>query len=155
MLPVIMRVSLSEIHSSGFRRKPTFRYAASGLYNPEVAEVGLTESEVINYKGEISKWNFDENDRARAEREIEGLVKVVVSRRGKILGAGIAGKNAGDLITPWTLAMQEELNISSMVNLISAYPTRSEASKRAAGSFILQFCMEKPQKASEIFKLFG
>ena len=105
--------------------------------NPEIAEVGLNESEASQiYKGVRSlKWNFDENDRARAEREIEGLVKVVVSRRGKILGAGIAGKNAGDLITPWTLAMQEELNISSMANLISAYPTRSEASKRAAGSF--------------------
>ena len=105
--------------------------------NPEIAEVGLTESEASQiYKGVRSlKWNFDENDRARAEREIEGLVKVVVSRRGKNLGAGIAGKNAGDLITPWTLAMQEELNISSMANLISAYPTRSEASKRAAVSF--------------------
>ena len=105
--------------------------------NPEIAEVGLTESEASQiYSGVRSlKWSFDDNDRARAEREIEGLVKIVVSGRGKILGAGIVGKNAGDLITPWTLAMQEELKISSMANLIAAYPTRSEASKRAAGSF--------------------
>jgi pyruvate/2-oxoglutarate dehydrogenase complex dihydrolipoamide dehydrogenase (E3) component len=105
--------------------------------SPEVAEVGLTESEASQiYSGVKSlKWNFDDNDRARAEREIEGLVKIVVSKRGKILGVGIVGKNAGDLITPWTLAMQEELKISSMANLIAAYPTRSEASKRAAGSF--------------------
>jgi pyruvate/2-oxoglutarate dehydrogenase complex dihydrolipoamide dehydrogenase (E3) component len=105
--------------------------------SPEVAEVGLTESEASQiYSGVRSlKWSFDDNDRARAEREIAGLVKVVVSRRGKILGAGIVGKNAGDLITPWTLAMQEELKISAMANLIAAYPTRSEASKRAAGSF--------------------
>jgi pyruvate/2-oxoglutarate dehydrogenase complex dihydrolipoamide dehydrogenase (E3) component len=105
--------------------------------SPEVAEVGLTESEASQiYSGVKSlKWNFDDNDRARAEREIAGLVKIVVSKRGKILGAGIVGKNAGDLITPWTLAMQEELKISSMANLIAAYPTRSEASKRAAGSF--------------------
>jgi pyruvate/2-oxoglutarate dehydrogenase complex dihydrolipoamide dehydrogenase (E3) component len=81
------------------------------------------------------RWRFVENDRAQTERDTEGLVKVVVRRDGRILGASILGAGAGDLILPWALAISQKLKIGAFANLIVPYPTRGEASKRAAGSF--------------------
>jgi pyruvate/2-oxoglutarate dehydrogenase complex dihydrolipoamide dehydrogenase (E3) component len=78
---------------------------------------------------------FAENDRARAERAAEGLVKVVTTGRGRILGAGIAGSGAGELILPWTLAIASGMTVGSLAGVIVPYPTMSEASKRAAGRF--------------------
>jgi pyruvate/2-oxoglutarate dehydrogenase complex dihydrolipoamide dehydrogenase (E3) component len=76
-----------------------------------------------------------ENDRARAERETEGFAKIVVGRRGKVLGATIVGRSAGELILPWVLAMSQRLGIGAMAGVIVPYPTLSEVSKRAAGAY--------------------
>ena len=105
--------------------------------DPELAQVGVTEARARQAGGEIRvlRWPFAENDRARAERETQGLVKVVTTPRGRILGAGIVGASAGELIQTWELALRRNLNIGAMANLITAYPTLAEASKRAAGSF--------------------
>ncbi len=105
--------------------------------DPELAQVGVTEARARQAGGEIRvlRWPFAENDRARTERETQGLVKVVTTPRGRILGAGIVGASAGELIQTWELALRRKLNIGAMANLITAYPTRAEASKRAAGSF--------------------
>ena len=59
--------------------------------------------------------------------------QVLVGRRGRILGAGIVGEGAGELLQSWELAIREKLKIGAMAGLITAYPTRAEASKRAAG----------------------
>ena len=83
----------------------------------------------------VLRWRFDENDRAQTERDTVGLVKVVTRRDGRILGASILGTGAGDLIFPWALAISQKLKIGALANLIVPYPTRGEASKRAAGSF--------------------
>ncbi|MCH9019089.1 MAG: FAD-dependent oxidoreductase [Proteobacteria bacterium] len=105
--------------------------------DPELAQVGVTEARARQAGGEIRvlRWPFAENDRARAERETQGLVKVVTTPRGRILGAGIVGASAGELIQTWELALRRKLNIGAMADLITAYPTLAEASKRAAGSF--------------------
>ena len=79
--------------------------------------------------------SFADNDRARAERDTEGLVNVVVGRKGRILGATIVGRHAGELIMPWILAMDQGLKIGALANLIAPYPTLSEISKRVAGSY--------------------
>jgi pyruvate/2-oxoglutarate dehydrogenase complex dihydrolipoamide dehydrogenase (E3) component len=84
---------------------------------------------------EVLRWPFEENDRARAERQTSGLVKAVVGKRGRILGASIVGAHAGELILPWVLAIQQGLKISALANVIVPYPTLNEASKRAAGSY--------------------
>jgi pyruvate/2-oxoglutarate dehydrogenase complex dihydrolipoamide dehydrogenase (E3) component len=60
---------------------------------------------------------------------------VVTRPDGRILGATILGHAAGDLILPWALAISQKLKIGAIANLIVPYPTRSEASKRAAGGF--------------------
>jgi pyruvate/2-oxoglutarate dehydrogenase complex dihydrolipoamide dehydrogenase (E3) component len=105
--------------------------------DPELAQVGLTEAAARTVGGalRILRWRFAENDRARTERDTEGSIKIVARRDGRILGAAILGAGAGDLILPWALAISQKLKIGALANLIVPYPTRGEASKRAAGSF--------------------
>jgi pyruvate/2-oxoglutarate dehydrogenase complex dihydrolipoamide dehydrogenase (E3) component len=101
---------------------------------PEIANVGLTEEQAIKagHKIGVLRWPYHENDRAQAERATEGLVKVVVDKKGKILGAGIAGEHAGELIQMWALAISQGLKIKAMTDWVSPYPTLSEINKRAA-----------------------
>jgi pyruvate/2-oxoglutarate dehydrogenase complex dihydrolipoamide dehydrogenase (E3) component len=105
--------------------------------DPELAQVGLTEAaaRAIGPAPRVLRWPFAENDRAQTERETDGVVKVVTRGNGRILGASILGAGAGDLILPWALAISQNLKIGALANLIVPYPTRSEASKRAAGSY--------------------
>ncbi len=105
--------------------------------DPELAHIGLSEAQAREHHGKISvmRWPYAENDRAQAERKTEGLVKVVASKRGKILGASIVGANAGELIAPWSLAISSGLNIKAMTDMIVPYPTLSEVNKRVAYGF--------------------
>lgn len=104
---------------------------------PELASVGLSEAEAREKFGAIRilRWAYAENDRARAERELHGHVKAIVTPKGNILGATILGAAAGELIQPWVLAMSAKLKISALANMIAPYPTLGEVNKRAAGSF--------------------
>ena len=105
--------------------------------DPELAHVGLSEAQAAEQGLLVraSSFDFAGNDRANAERATEGFVKAVVGKRGKILGATIVGRHAGELILPWVLAVQKGLKIADMASLIAPYPTLGEASKRAAGAF--------------------
>ena len=105
--------------------------------NPELAGVGLSEAEArAQYAAiKVLRWPFEENDRARAERDQRGFVKIITTRQGKILGASIVGAGAGDLLAPWTMALAKGLSIADMAGVIAPYPTRGEASKRAAGDY--------------------
>ena len=104
--------------------------------DPELAQVGLTEA-MARDKGEkveILTWPFAENDRAQAERRTEGLIKVVATPGGKVLGAGIVGPHAGELILPWALAISDGVKLGALAQVIAPYPTLGEVGKRAAGS---------------------
>jgi pyruvate/2-oxoglutarate dehydrogenase complex dihydrolipoamide dehydrogenase (E3) component len=102
--------------------------------DPELAHTGLKEDDARTKYGKVNvqRWSFHENDRAQAERDTTGHVKVVTTAKGKILGATIVGPQAGELIQIWTLAISQGLNIKAMVDYISPYPTLSEVNKRAA-----------------------
>ncbi len=105
--------------------------------DPELAHVGLTEAEALKQHGNavsVTRWPFHDNDRAIAEGKPKGLVKVVAGKRGRILGAAIVGDHAGDLIQPWVLAMENRLSLKAMAGTVAPYPTRGEASRRAAVS---------------------
>jgi len=109
--------------------------------DPELANVGLSESEARRVHGDgirLARWSFHENDRAQAERDTEGLIKVVADRRGRVLGAGIVGPNAGELLLTWSLAIAKKAKLKDIAGLIAPYPTLSEVSKRAAGSFYMR-----------------
>jgi pyruvate/2-oxoglutarate dehydrogenase complex dihydrolipoamide dehydrogenase (E3) component len=102
--------------------------------DPELAHVGLTESQARERHKAIRvlRWPYEENDRAQAERETRGHIKVVTGKNGRILGATIVGAHAGELITTWTLALAQGLNIRAMTGIVVPYPTLSEIGKRAA-----------------------
>lgn len=102
--------------------------------DPELAHTGLKEDDARAKYGKVNvqRWSFHENDRAQAERDTTGHVKVVTTAKGKILGATIVGPQAGELIQIWTLAISQGLNIKALVDYISPYPTLSEVNKHAA-----------------------
>ncbi len=102
--------------------------------DPEVASVGMTE-EVARKAGQhiqVLRWPFAENDRAQAERAPDGLVKIITDKKGRILGATLVGKHAGELLMPWIIAVQKRWSVQDMVGFVFPYPTLSEVSKRAA-----------------------
>lgn len=105
--------------------------------DPELASVGLSEAaaRAAGVSHEVLRWPLADNDRARAERTIEGLIKVVAGKHGRILGAAIVGAHAGELILPWVLAVQRRMKLSAMAGVVAPYPTLSEVSKRVAGAY--------------------
>jgi pyruvate/2-oxoglutarate dehydrogenase complex dihydrolipoamide dehydrogenase (E3) component len=126
--------------------------------DPELAHVGLTEAAARAAGMDINvlRWAFAENDRARTERETDGLVKAVVTPKGRILGASIAGRQAGELIQPWVLAMANGLKIGAMAQAVAPYPTLVEANKRAAGSYYMpKLFSERTRRIVRFLAKFG
>lgn len=105
--------------------------------DPELAHVGYTEKDLQdrNIKYQMHKLDFTENDRAIAEKRTEGMIKLLVSPRGYILGCSILGLNAGEMIYPWVIAIQNDLKLSAITNSIAPYPTLNDISKRVAGNY--------------------
>ena len=105
--------------------------------DPELAHVGMSEAEAIKQGGKIQilRWPYGENDRAQAERATSGFIKVIAGKGGRILGATIVGRSAGEIIQLWALAISSGLTIKAMTGFVSPYPTLSEISKRAAITF--------------------
>jgi len=105
--------------------------------DPELAYVGLSEAEATkrSKKIHVLRWPFRENDRAQADSETAGHVKVITAPDGRILGAGIVGARAGELIQVWSLAIAQNLNIKAMTRWNPPYPTLGEINKRAASSY--------------------
>jgi pyruvate/2-oxoglutarate dehydrogenase complex dihydrolipoamide dehydrogenase (E3) component len=101
---------------------------------PELAQTGLTEAQARarNLKFRVLRWPYHDNDRAQAERETHGHIKVITGSKGNILGATIVGARAGELIAMWTLAIAQGLNIRAIAGIVLPYPTLSEIGKRAA-----------------------
>ncbi|MBA1443951.1 MAG: FAD-dependent oxidoreductase [Chromatiales bacterium] len=104
--------------------------------DPEVGRVGLNEQEAkqqgIDY--EVSRFDLSELDRAIAEGEAHGMVKVLtVPGKDKILGATIVGENAGELIGEFTAAMRHGFGLNKILGTIHIYPTLFEANKYVAG----------------------
>jgi pyruvate/2-oxoglutarate dehydrogenase complex dihydrolipoamide dehydrogenase (E3) component len=105
--------------------------------DPELAQAGLTEAEARKRKIKIRilRWPYHDNDRAQAEQETHGHIKVITDRKGKIVGATIVGAQAGELIATWVLALSQGLNIRALTGIVLPYPTLSEIGKRAAIDF--------------------
>jgi pyruvate/2-oxoglutarate dehydrogenase complex dihydrolipoamide dehydrogenase (E3) component len=108
----------------------------STFTEPEVARVGLNEQEAkeqgIAY--EVVTYGIDELDRAIADSEAHGFVKVLTQPgKDKILGVTIVGEHAGDLIAEFVLAMKHGLGLNKILGTIHIYPTLAEANKYAAG----------------------
>jgi pyruvate/2-oxoglutarate dehydrogenase complex dihydrolipoamide dehydrogenase (E3) component len=107
--------------------------------DPELAQAGLTEAEARRrgHQIKVLRWPYHDNDRAQAEGKTTGHIKVVTTRRGRILGATIVGAEAGELIGLWGLAVSRRLPIRAVANLVFPYPTLGEIGRRAAISSFL------------------
>lgn len=111
---------------------------AATFTDPEVARVGLNELEAKeqNIAYEVTSFDLEELDRAIADSDNHGKVKVLtVPGKDKILGATIVGPHAGELITEFVTAMKHGLGLNKILGTIHIYPTMSEANKYAAGEW--------------------
>lgn len=106
--------------------------------DPELAQAGLTEKMARGKYGDkiktISK-SFAENDRARTEKQPQGMIKIITTHNDRIIGVTIASPHAGELIGLWGLAIARKMKARSIANMIAPYPTYGEISKHAAGAF--------------------
>jgi pyruvate/2-oxoglutarate dehydrogenase complex dihydrolipoamide dehydrogenase (E3) component len=104
--------------------------------DPEVARVGINELEAKerNIAYEVVKYGIDDLDRAIAEGEAHGFIKVLtVPGKDKILGVTIVGHHAGDIISEYVTAMKYGLGLNKILGTIHIYPTFSESNKYVAG----------------------
>ncbi|WP_264753478.1 FAD-dependent oxidoreductase [Psychrobacter sp. P11G3] len=106
--------------------------------DPEVARVGINEQEAID-KGidyEITRFEFEELDRAITDGAAKGFIKVITPKgKDKILGVTVVSEHAGDLIAEFVLAMKHGLGLNKILGTIHSYPTWAEGNKYAAGEW--------------------
>ncbi|MBC2776848.1 dihydrolipoyl dehydrogenase family protein [Parasphingopyxis marina] len=125
---VVLQVALGLGGKADYTALPWVTYS-----DPELAQVGMTEAqarEKFGEKAEVTRRDFSHNDRARAENDTGGFLKII--RKGKtILGATIVGPHAGELLLPWSLAIGGKANAFAIGGAIVPYPTRSDISKQA------------------------
>jgi pyruvate/2-oxoglutarate dehydrogenase complex dihydrolipoamide dehydrogenase (E3) component len=117
-------------------RKADYRKIAWCTYtDPEVASIGCNEKRAqrdgLDYR--IIEESFADNDRALAEGEASGKIKLLLDSRDRLLGCQIIGPHAGELIHEWVVALAGGLKLSTMAGAVHVYPTLSEISKRASG----------------------
>jgi pyruvate/2-oxoglutarate dehydrogenase complex dihydrolipoamide dehydrogenase (E3) component len=106
--------------------------------DPPLAGVGLTEAEARAAHGDtvkVSSWPFAENDRAIAEGDVRGGVKLIIGKGAKLLGAHAAGARADDLIQIAGAVMARGGTVRDLTSAVAPYPTRGEVFKRAAGKY--------------------
>lgn len=129
----------------------------STFVEPEVARVGLNEIEALE-RGiayQVSKYNIDDLDRAIADEEAHGMIKVLtVPDKDKILGVTIVGQHAGDLIAEYVMAMKHNIGLNKILGTIHIYPTMAEANKYVAGNWKRTHTPEKILQWVERFHTF-
>jgi len=122
----------------GLPAKASLRAIPRATYtDPEIAHVGLTEAEARAQYGDrltVTRFPFHDNDRAQAQGETRGLVKLMIVK-GRPVGASIVGPHAGELIAPWCLAVSQRMKLSAVAGAVLPYPTLAETGKRAAGAY--------------------
>ncbi len=131
-------------------RMPAVIYA-----EPELASIGMTEAQARE-AGTFDRavhWEMEENDRSIAELTTDGAVKIICGKKGKILGASIVGPHAGEMIHMVSVAMANKVKISGLSQIISPYPTRSEAVKRAASSYYTEMLFGEGSKFKKLARL--
>jgi pyruvate/2-oxoglutarate dehydrogenase complex dihydrolipoamide dehydrogenase (E3) component len=122
--------------------------------DPEVARVGLSEREAeqLGIAFEVTKYSLDDLDRAIADGEASGFVKVITPQgKDKILGATIVGYHAGELINEFIATMKRGGRLNDILGTIHIYPTLGEANKFAAGEWKKA---RKPEKLLSYVQLF-
>lgn len=113
---------------------------------PEVARVGINEAEARaqGIAHEVTTYNIDDLDRAIADEEAHGMIKVLtVPGKDKILGVTIVGEHAAELIAEYVMAMKHNIGLNKILGTIHIYPTMAEANKYVAGNWKRSHAPEK------------
>jgi pyruvate/2-oxoglutarate dehydrogenase complex dihydrolipoamide dehydrogenase (E3) component len=107
------------------------------LTSPPIATTGLSEAQArtVYRKIYVLRWPFAETDRAQIEHRPSGHVKFIASRRGEILGAGIVGWRAEELINLCTLAISKGMTTKDIASIMVPYPAVTDAARRACMTF--------------------
>jgi pyruvate/2-oxoglutarate dehydrogenase complex dihydrolipoamide dehydrogenase (E3) component len=106
--------------------------------DPEIAEIGLTEPQArsrLKSRYKVTRLSFAENDRARTGRDTAGIVKMITDPSGAILGAGIVGPHAGEMIALFSFAIANRLSARHLTAFVAPYPTLSEIAQRIGAEF--------------------
>lgn len=106
--------------------------------DPEIASVGLSEGEARKQYGEsvrVVVSRFADDDRAITEADTRGVAKLVLDRRGRVLGVTIVGAHASELIQPWILALAAHVPLRRMASFAPPYPTRGDINRRLASEW--------------------
>ena len=104
--------------------------------DPEIAHVGMSEAEAAEAGGTTYRYEMDDLDRAIVDGSAVGFVKISADRKGRVTGATIVARGAGDLLMPLVLAKQHGLSLSKVNGTIYPYPTMVEGVKRASGEYM-------------------
>ncbi len=126
---VTMNVALGFPAKLDLRALPWVTYT-----DPELAQIGLTEDaarEQFGSKVDVNRQDFSHNDRAIAEGDVRGFMKVIRAK-GKVVGVTIVGRGAGELLLPWAQVIMGKANTFGLGGAIVPYPNRSDISKAAA-----------------------
>jgi len=123
--------------------------------DPEVASIGYNEKRAkeagIDYKVQID--HFQENDRALAEGESQGFIKILINKKGRAIGVQIVGFHAGDLIHEWVPMLNGKVSLSTLSDSIHAYPTMAEINKNSTVNYLVSTIPPWTKKITKI--LFG
>jgi pyruvate/2-oxoglutarate dehydrogenase complex dihydrolipoamide dehydrogenase (E3) component len=108
--------------------------------DPELAHLGLTESEAREKSSKIKVYTtpYTNSDRATTDGEKEGLLKVVTNEKGLILGAHVVGANAGEIIQGFLIAKSQKIPLSKLAQTMFIYPTLSELVKKTAAKSLIE-----------------
>ena len=126
--------------------------------DPELVQIGLTEAEARKAHRDlrIVSWPVHDNDRAQAERETKGLIKLVADGRGRVVGVSILAKGAAEMGNFWALALSKKMRLRDLTAFIAPYPTIGEIGKRAAMSYFADMT-RKPvvRRLVRLLRVFG
>lgn len=121
----------------GLPRKVDYTWMPWCTYtSPEFASIGFNEKRATAAGIDYRLWteSFAANDRANAEGEREGRIKLLLDRKGKPLGVQILGPHAGELLSEWVAVLNGSVKLSTLAGAIHPYPTLAEINKRVVGN---------------------
>jgi Pyruvate/2-oxoglutarate dehydrogenase complex, dihydrolipoamide dehydrogenase (E3) component, and related enzymes len=127
--------------------------------DPELGRVGLTEEEARQKYKNVKVYRFDmkDLDRAVIEGEDKGIIKIVCTKKGKILGAHVLAPQGGELLHEFAMAMQNNLGVGSITKTIHVYPTLSQAVRRTTNMYYAEkiFSGWIPKVTKKLIRWFG
>ncbi len=158
---------MAEHHAGVVLRNTLFRLPAkieqrvipwATFTDPELARVGLSETEAktANIDHRVYTFPLAEIDRARTDDIHEGMAKIITTPKGKLLGAAIAGANAGELIHEYVLAIAKGMKTADLSGVIHIYPSLAQINRRVADARLKEGLTPTAKKwIRRIFRLRG